>query len=131
VRRGDYINDAKTKRYHGICDENYYVKALEYVMLKTGKGIRIFIFSDDINWVRDNMHLSYPIIYVSSPRIMDHEEMILMSLCEHHIIANSSFSWWGAWLGQNRDKIVVAPTQWTSSKTSTELDVLPAGWITF
>ncbi|MDR3558645.1 MAG: alpha-1,2-fucosyltransferase, partial [Candidatus Pacebacteria bacterium] len=80
-------------------------------------------------WVKGNMPLPYPAIYVSSPDIPDYEELILMSQCRHHIIANSSFSWWGAWLNPHTDKIVVAPKQWVQVGNSKMKDVVPDGWV--
>ena len=68
-------------------------------------------------------------LYVSSPEILDHEELILMSKCKHNIIANSSFSWWGAWLNQNHDKIVIAPKIWLNIPEKEYANVLPSSWI--
>ena len=129
VRRGDYVSDAKTNEHHGTCGPEYYAKALEYIASKIGKDIEIFVFSDDIKWVKENMPLPYPTCYVSSPEIPDYEELILMSLCHHHITANSSFSWWGAWLDPRSDKIVVAPMQWIKNATSAMKDIVPDSWV--
>jgi len=131
IRRGDYVSDSKTNSYHGTCDIEYYKKALEILVGKLGrKNIDIFVFSDDIAWAKENISFPYPTHFVSDPNIPDYEEMYLMSLCKHNIIANSTFSWWGAWLNQNPDKIVIGPKQWFRNKTSEELDILPKEWVT-
>ena len=129
VRRGDYVSDAKTNEHHGTCGPEYYVQALEYITSEIGKDIIVFIFSDDIEWVKDNMPMSYPAVYVSSLDIPDYEELMLMSQCHHHIIANSSFSWWGAWLNPRPDKIVIAPKQWIRKMQWRHKDTVPKSWI--
>jgi len=130
VRRGDYVQNKKTNAFHGTCDIEYYQKALSEVEKRiSDQNIEIFIFSDDIGWAKENLTFPYPTHFVSSPEIPDYEEMHLMSLCRHNIIANSTFSWWGAWLNQNPDKIVVGPRQWFTNKTADELDILPPEWI--
>ena len=127
IRRGDYISDKKTNTYHGTCDTTYYKKAIDYIHQNL-ESPTFFIFSDDIRWVKENLKLENA-VYVSNPKIKDYEELILMSMCSHNIIANSSFSWWGAWLNQNPNKIVIGPKQWLTHKTADELDILPAEWI--
>ena len=130
IRRGDYVKDAKTNAHHGTCDIRYYEQGLEKIVNILGnKNINIFVFSDDISWAKENIKFPYQTYFVSSPEIIDYEELILLSKCKNNIIANSSFSWWGAWLNQNQEKIVVAPKQWTVAKTSNELDILPKKWI--
>lgn len=129
VRRGDYVSDAKTNQHHGTCGPEYYSKALEYITSKIGKNITVFVFSDGIDWIKENMPIPFPAVYVSSPDIPDYEELILMSQCHHHIIANSSFSWWGAWLNPRHDKIVIAPKQWVRATNIDMSEVLPNNWI--
>ena len=129
IRRGDYIENKKTNNFHGVCDLAYYAKALERMEKKIGDKIEIFVFSDDIIWAKENLKFPHPLNFVSDSKIPDYEEMYLMSLCKHNIIANSSFSWWGAWLNQNPNKIVVAPRQWLKDKTADKLDILPDNWI--
>lgn len=127
IRRGDYVSNPSANKHHGICDLEYYRKAI----LKIKKSVEsplYFIFSDDIEWVKENLKIDNA-TYVSNPQIQDYEELILMSKCNHHIIANSSFSWWGAWLNPNSDKIVIAPRQWTVNKSSDQLNILPKTWI--
>lgn len=67
--------------------------------------------------------------FISNPEFKDYEELVLMSLCQHHIIANSSFSWWGAWLGINPQKLVIAPTRWANTHEDWYKDIIPEKWI--
>lgn len=127
IRRGDYIKNATTNNYHGVCSLDYYEKALKYISNKF-TGIKVFIFSDDIEWVRDNFKTKHEVVYVSNTGLPDFEELLLMSKCKHNIIANSSYSWWGAWLNSNLKKVVIAPERWLSKKIDTS-DLLPAEWI--
>lgn len=127
IRRGDYISNSQTNSFHGTCSTEYYRNAINRISKETTSPI-LFIFSDDINWVRENIKFQFPTIYVSKPEIRDYEELILMSKCKHNIIANSSFSWWGAWLNQNPNKIVVAPQKWFNASVDTS-DLVPENWI--
>ena len=87
-----------------------------------------FVFSDDISWVKKNFKIGKPLTFISGLRkLTNSEELILMSLCKHNIIANSSFSWWGAWLNKNPAKIVIAPKRWFRAKTDSE--IVPQSWI--
>ena len=130
IRRGDYVQNQNTNAFHGICDIEYYNEALKRVAeILNNKNIEVFVFSDDINWTKENIKFPYPVHFVSDQQIPDYEELILMSLCKHNIIANSTFSWWGAWLNKNQNKIVMAPKQWFVDKTTDELDILPSEWI--
>lgn len=129
IRRGDYIEDPKTNAYHGVCDISYYKKALEIIEERLGKNIEVFVFSDDIAWAKENLTFIEKINFVSNNSIPDHEEMYLMSLCRHNIIANSSFSWWGAWLNQNQDKMVIAPKKWNNRYREEHEDLLPSDWM--
>lgn len=126
VRRGDYVSNFKTNQYHGTCTIDYYEKAVEIIKGKI-QSPTFFIFSDDIEWVKENLKIE-DAVYVSNPLLTECEELILMSTCSHHIIANSTFSWWGAWLNPNNDKIVIAPKKWTNKKNLNK-DVLPSSWL--
>ena len=128
VRRGDYVNDKKTQIIHDVCGLEYYSKSIDIMRGQINNPV-FFVFSDDIDWVSKNLEVPYPSFWVSNLEGKDYEELILMSKCKHNIIANSSFSWWGAWLNSNPDKIVVAPKQWLVNRTSNEVDVLPKTWI--
>lgn len=129
VRRGDYVNNQKTNATHGLCTLDYYRDAIRYLADRAEQP-QFFIFSDDLEWVKNNLKIDFPFVYVQHNRDKEsYNDMHLMSLCRHHIIANSSFSWWGAWLNSNIEKIVVAPKKWFADQTDVR-DLLPDGWIT-
>jgi hypothetical protein len=129
VRRGDYASNPKTSATHGLCSLEYYRAAIRHVAERVPQP-RFFVFSDDIAWVQANLNIEFPCVHVQHNRGAEsYNDMRLMSLCRHHIIANSSFSWWGAWLNQGTDKIVVAPQQWFARQTDVR-DLFPAGWVT-
>jgi hypothetical protein len=128
VRRADYVQDMKTNKAHGTCTKEYYDAALACIGKKV-PNFHVFVFSDDIEWVKTAMTIPYPTTYVSNPEIADYEELILMSSCTHAIIANSSFSWWGAWLNRNSNKIVIAPRQWVVRGRHNYKDITPPSWI--
>ena len=128
VRRGDYVANSSSLAYHGLCSVVYYQHAIRYISDRVDNPI-FFIFSDDIDWVKENLHIKYPCHYIDHNKGNEsYNDMRLMSLCKHHIIANSSFSWWGAWLNPWTDKIVVAPKRWVLTDFDTS-DILPASWI--
>jgi hypothetical protein len=132
IRRGDVARDAATNPYFGCTPPEYYSRALQYLAERI-KNFRVFVFSDDIEWVTKNIAIPYPTTYVSSNdparQIPDYEELALMSLCDHNIIANSSFSWWGAWLNPRMDKIVIAPKKWIQRGEKIHKDTVPPSWI--
>jgi hypothetical protein len=110
IRRGDYISNMHTNSIHGECTFDYYLRSMDFMHKKIGDNIKYFIFSDDMEWVKGNFEVVNA-IYVENVEL-PHEDIYLMSLCSHNIIANSSFSWWGAWLNNNNNKMVVAPKKW-------------------
>lgn len=110
IRRGDFINNINIS-IHGTCDLKYYKDAMKYLEEKVG-SMDYFIFSDDIEWVKENLAIQNAIYIDSQENRIPHEDIYLMNLCTYNIIANSSFSWWGAWLNQNEKKIVLAPKKW-------------------
>ena len=112
VRRGDYLTHSRWRRTHGVCPGEYYQAALEK-MKEHVTGSHFFIFSDDHQWVENNIGVdrSSTIVDNNGPEAA-HEDLRLMSLCQHHIIANSSFSWWAAWLKSSRNALVIAPQKW-------------------
>lgn len=127
-RRGDYVSDKKTQEYHGICSLDYYHKAASIIAGKI-RNPYFFVFSDDPNWVMRNFKIKYPLIVVDhNTGKRDCEDLRLMSACKHNIIANSSFSWWGAWLNRNLNKIVIAPKQWFKEKSINTNDLIPKSW---
>lgn len=132
VRRGDYISNPYASEQHNILTMDYYHRAIAHLTSKIPKeNLKVYIFSDDISWVKENLILAgYETEYVSykTVQIYDYEEIYLMSLCDHNIIANSSFSWWGAWLNRNPEKIVIAPKKWISNPYINTKDVCPPEW---
>ena len=128
VRRNDYANNPKINATHGLCGLDYYQAAIEYIKERISLPYFI-IFSDDIAWVKEHLKINDPHQYVDfNIGVESHNDMHLMSLCKHHIIANSSFSWWGAWLNPNTEKIVLAPKIWFANQTNTD-DLIPQQWI--
>jgi hypothetical protein len=128
IRRGDYIQNPETNSFHGICSDEYYAAAIELIKKKAG-NIQLYIFSDELEWVKTNMNFDVPVTYVdNNTGNNNYIDMQLMSLCKHNIIANSSFSWWGAWLNNSPGKIVVAPAKWFNDSSINVNDVIPEGW---
>ena len=125
IRRGDFVKNAS----HGICDINYYQNAIEIIKNKI-PAPTLFVFSDDLPWVQQNLKTELPIVYVSQLELDETEELMLMSQCQHQIIANSTFSWWGAWLNQNPEKIIIAPKKWNNRYQKHYKYLVPEEWIT-
>ncbi|MBZ9664915.1 alpha-1,2-fucosyltransferase [Pseudomonas sp. LMG 31766] len=127
VRRGDYVAYANTSVY-ACCSIGYYKKAVDYIAAQVKDPV-FFVFSDDPDWVKANLKFEYDHFYVSHNKGTEsYNDMRLMSRCDHHIIANSSFSWWGAWLNPCIDKIVIAPEAWFVNGTDAS-DLCPEAWI--
>lgn len=129
VRRGDYVRNAQFAARHGTCTPDYYARALDHVATAMGADPVIYAFSDDPDWVRDHLKLPAEI------RIPGHndasrniEDLRLMAACRHHILANSSFSWWGAWLNPRPDKVVAAPARWFADPAHANPDIWAKGW---
>jgi hypothetical protein len=131
VRRGDYLSNPHAARHHGTCGGDYYGRAVRYIGEKVPSP-HLFIFSDDPAWTRANLKYDLPTTFVSSiDQTDDGRDLTLMSMCRHHIIANSSFSWWGAWLGEYPGKTVIAPLRWFADPARDASDIIPEGWISF
>jgi len=130
IRRGDYVTNAMTKKFHGLLSIEYYRKAIKFLQKKTDlKEFQLFVFSNDIEWCKQNLDLGFPTTFVKGNK-KGSEDMRLMKHCKHNILANSSFSWWGAWLNQNAHKIVIAPKLWfQDKKANQETDIVPDSWI--
>lgn len=129
VRRGDYVTNPVAHSVHGTCSIDYYRHAVDHLASRIENPI-FFLFSDDPDWTREHLELR------GSVRLVDHngpgagsEDLRLMSRCAHHIIANSTFSWWGAWLNPSPDKIVVASKQWFADESLDTSDLLPESWV--
>lgn len=128
IRRGDYVSDPKTRSTHGVCSGEYYKQAIDLMRSKVGSPI-FYFFSDDIEWVKNEFGEHDDFKYVSNPKLEEYEELLLMSSCAHNIIANSSFSWWGAYLNQNPHKIAVAPKKWVNKVPDPHPNIIPEGWV--
>ncbi len=129
VRRGDYLEKNNRWIYGNICTDDYYNRAIKYVQERVNE-CEFCLFSDDIEWARKHFENLYA-TYIDAKMFDDYQDwydMYLMSVCKHNIIANSTFSWWGAWLNQNTSKIVVAPKKWVNQ--CEYLDIYPESWVT-
>lgn len=127
VRRGDYLK-GKSKRIYATCGIDYYVKAANMLYDKY-PDIKFFAFSDDPDWVISHLEPEIGRLEVVTHNIGVRSafDMRLMSMANHHIIANSSFSWWGAWLNPKKEKIVIAPKNWFADGRPTPT-LLPSSW---
>jgi len=129
VRRGDYITNANASKFHGLAPMDYYNAAVK-LMTEKVKEPHFFIFSDDPEWTKKNIKIGNPTTYVThNDADSGYEDMRLMTQCRHHIIANSSFSWWGAWLNQREDKVVIAPQRWFNDPDADTRDIYAEGWL--
>jgi len=128
IRRGDYLSVKVNSKLFSTCSIDYYMHAVNYFLNKYSNSV-FYIFSDDIDWAKSN--------FIGDRfRIIDNNfdnpeiDLYLMSKCKHNIIANSSFSWWGAWLNSNPNKIVFAPQSWYKNKLNESTkDLIPSDWI--
>ena len=126
IRRGDYVSLDYVNKIHGVCALDYYKRAIEYITKRVNPP-HFFLFSDDIDWVVENLKMEHPFTVVDINKGKGWLDMNLMKQCKHNIIANSSFSWWGAWLNENPQKIIIAPEKWTARKQ--KCDIVPLGWV--
>lgn len=128
IRRGDYVENPQAQAFHGNLKQDYYGKALQLIKNACGKT-RLFIFSDDPQWVRKNFDCCGHDAVIVDLAFPDapHHDMHLMSQCKHHIIANSSFSWWGAWLGTPQG-MTFAPKRWFNAPEIDTSTICPASW---
>ena len=127
IRRGDYVQNPKASAVHGTCTLDYYSEAMRLMIDEVGKP-HIFIFSDDIDWVRKNLSIPTTHTFVYQNIGADsYRDMQLMSICKHNIIANSSFSWWGAWLNAHPQKVVISPKKWFQNGNNVK-DLIPPHW---
>lgn len=128
VRRGDYVTHPVNRRMFGSCDQAYYRGALAYVQRQVGP-VRPFVFSDDPAYARQLFADLDTAVFISGDSRDPTEDIHLMSTCSHHIIANSSFSWWGAWLGKKPGQVVVAPRPWFDWPAFAGINLEAEGWI--
>jgi len=128
VRRGDYVSNPTNLSIYAACNFNYYNEAIEY-MAERVENPKFFIFSNDVLWVKKNLRIAFPCDYIDfNTGKQSYNDMRLMSFCKHNINANSSFSWWGAWLNDSKNKIVIAPKKWFSSPLN-DSDLVPGDWV--
>lgn len=127
-RRGDYLSKSVSEVLV-TTSHSYYQKAFDLIYQQVPDP-HFFVFSDEPEWIKKNLNLNKPFEIISGNQGKNsYKDLILMSQCKHNIIANSSFSWWGAWLNQNKDKIVIAPEQWYKDPDCKTNDLLPNSWI--
>ncbi len=128
IRRGDYVSNANAAAFHGLCDLRYYVAAVQLLRARL-RDPEVFVFSDDSQWAREHLALGLPTYFVeSSGEDSGMQDMELMRHCKHHVLANSSFSWWGAWRCENPQQQVIAPRQWFKDTGVDTSDVIPSRW---
>lgn len=126
VRRGDYVTNPKAKKTFAECTVDYYQRALDHLPA----NCPVFVFSDDILWAKQNLKLGEPAVFIGdgTPR-SGIEDLKLMSLGHHHIIANSTFSWWGAWLAGPNKGLTIAPARWFVDEATIDSDLFPDDWV--
>jgi hypothetical protein len=130
IRRGNYVDIEHVNKIHGTVSLEYYELAINY-FLKNVISPKFYIFSDDIRWAQKNLKLNKRVLFVDiNDDLTDYEDLRLMSLCKNNIIANSTFSWWGAYLNSNANKIVFAPKKWfaDSKKNFESKNIIPDNW---
>jgi hypothetical protein len=129
IRRGDYVSNKNASAMHGLCSLEYYKQGLEAVAAGLDNP-HCFIFSDEPGWARNHLKFSMPatVVDINGPEAA-HEDLWLMSACDRFVIANSSLSWWAAWLSNAANKVVVAPRQWFADTTIDTSDLIPPGWL--
>ena len=129
IRRNDFLGKEREGGKAVNVGKIYYDSAFEHLASRV-KDPHYFVFSDDVEWCKKNISLP-SVVYLDSatagPKASFH--LALMSQCKHNVIANSTFSWWGAWLNQNPEKIVVAPRHWPQLSEKAGRDVVPRGWV--
>lgn len=129
IRRGDYISNPNALKKHGFCSISYYKNGILEINSKVDINTYA-IFSDDMAWAKENLsHFlkDSNVVWVEGKSAI--EDLWLMTACSHHIISNSTFSWWGAWLAQSSGQIVIAPTPWFDDLTLSSVDIIPESWI--
>ncbi len=129
IRRGDYLENTRIKDYHGVIQLNYYLEGIKYLEQNFGE-LEKMIFSDDIEWCRNNLLLdsSYN-LFKKGDNFSDYEELTIMAKCKYFIIANSTFSWWAAYLSGTQNSKIVAPKSWFKDPNIFSQDLIPPDWI--
>jgi Glycosyl transferase family 11 len=125
VRRGDYVSIPQVAERHGTLPPSYYRQALSLVRERAGAEAHVFVFSDDPEWAAEHLDLDLPATHVGRTGWSAPAELRLMASCRHHVIANSSYSWWGAWLAERAGQVVVAPRAWFRDRSTA---IVPPRW---
>lgn len=131
VRRGDYVANERNLEFYGTLGKDYYNRALFHLTSKAKKA-KVFFFStpDGIAWAKKDLQKMAPTVFVSElTGFSDEEDLRLMAACKHQVIANSTFSWWAAWLNENPGKIVIAPKRWFNDPLVNDADLIPVEWV--
>lgn len=127
VRRGDFVNLDHAAQMHGLCSVDYYRRAIDLVRHGCPQ-CRFIVFSDDPEWARAELPLDASAVFVTGNEQNPEQDLALMSACKHHILANSSFSWWAGWLGYSPEQIVIAPAPWYASSKLDARDLAVSRW---
>jgi len=127
VRRGDFASLDDAAQVHGLCSIDYYRRAISLVREHCPE-CRFLVFSDDLEWARAELPLDASAVFVNGNAETPEQDLALMSACKHHIIANSSFSWWAGWLGYSPEQIVIAPAPWYASPKLDARDLAVSRW---
>lgn len=127
IRRGDYVTNKNTSQTYNACSLDYYYNAIKKIKKETVNPY-FFIFSDDIPWAQENLKIKN-CEFINHNSSKNYIDLFLMTKCKHNIIANSSFSWWGAWLNNNPQKIIIAPKKWFAIEKYNNTKIIPDNWI--
>jgi hypothetical protein len=129
IRRGDYVSNPNATAYHGVLGNDYYQKAVKIISEQVNNPHYLIFaeFTEDIKWAKENLALPADSTFVEPQEI--YQDLWLMSRCQHNIVANSTFSWWSAWLNPNPDKIIIAPKDWFKGKAVNIDERLPKDWL--
>ena len=129
IRRGDYVNLTSAAKVHGFLGLDYYQQGMQ-ILLNIKPNTHFFVFSDDLEWAKVKLPYQEKITFIQSSDSHDAviQELELMTYCQNHLIANSSLSWWGAWLSKNPNNLVVCPKKWTNDSSINWDDLLPNNW---
>jgi hypothetical protein len=130
VRRGDYVHLVSAAKVHGFLGLDYYQQGMEELLHKNPET-QFFVFSDDLDWAKSNLPHQDKITFIKSLEKSDAvvQELELMTHCQNHLIANSSLSWWAAWLAKSANNTVICPSRWTNDLTKSWDDLLPENWV--
>jgi hypothetical protein len=128
IRRGDLLTNPGAAALHGTCSDAYYQTALQKLKINF-PDLKVIVFSDEPDYVHRKMQFLKPEVIVDWNNNRGWEDLHLMQQCSHHIIANSSFSWWGAWLNPSANKQVIAPARWFNTGSIDTSTLIPEGWI--